>query len=282
MAPSGRHATIGVVTVIGLGAWCDYVSEREHRDRLSRPPFSYPSHEVEQALEQFRGCASFRVQEFAVLVDGRRLTLTDDVSGQRGFSSRTGSYGRRSAPIDPWALLTLEGLEASVRTTVLRRRRHRRRSSLGVARAASARPRRRGVAGAAQAASVRRRVQPAPARQGVGATARGTPAAAGLNRRAPLGWPAGPLAGWTLADSKIDWLVRQADRRDSAAELTIPARVWLRPGHGSGQVTDGSVAAGASAATSAVERHQGDQDHDGEHCRPDEPDLRLRVVRLLM
>jgi hypothetical protein len=119
LAMSGRHATIGVVTVIGLGAWCDYVSEREHRDRLSRPPFSYPSHEVEQALEQFRGCASFRVQEFAVLVDGRRLTLTDDVSGQRGFSSRTGSYGRRSAPIDPWALLTLEGLEASVRTTVL-------------------------------------------------------------------------------------------------------------------------------------------------------------------
>jgi hypothetical protein len=71
------------VRVVGLGAWCEYVSE----DR--------------------RG-ASFRVQEFAVLADGPRLTLSND----RGFSSST-SHG------DHWASLTLEHLEADVPTTVV-------------------------------------------------------------------------------------------------------------------------------------------------------------------
>jgi hypothetical protein len=73
-----------VMKVIRLGAWCDH-----------------------EAVAEFRRVASFRVHEFAELADGRRLTLNTD----RGFSL--------SGPLDIWAKLTLETLEADVRTTVL-------------------------------------------------------------------------------------------------------------------------------------------------------------------
>jgi len=88
------------VEVVRLAAWCDCVTEDEYRDELSRS--SLPPVAVADALVHFRrGGGAFRVQEFAVLADGRRLPLGDEL----GFSG--GTY------------VTLEGLEADVRTTVL-------------------------------------------------------------------------------------------------------------------------------------------------------------------
>ena len=52
--------------------------------------------------------ASFVVSEFAVLADGRRITLHNE----RGFSSS-------SSTGDPWRHLTVDDLEKSVLTTVL-------------------------------------------------------------------------------------------------------------------------------------------------------------------
>jgi hypothetical protein len=72
--------------VVGLGAWCDYVTEAEYRAELSGPPSSAPTasqhawsrapsagRHLDEALEHFRHSASFRVQEFATLADLRRL-----------------------------------------------------------------------------------------------------------------------------------------------------------------------------------------------------------------
>ena len=70
-----------------LGAWCDLV-----RSALSTAS---------------PGSVSFDVHEFAVLADGRRLVL----HRERGFSLSGGS--------DPWAFLTVQSVEADVRTTVL-------------------------------------------------------------------------------------------------------------------------------------------------------------------
>ena len=123
--------------VVGLGAWCDYVTEDEFRktfadprvtakqveysvkdDRLgSRSPF--PSivtadqvEQVEQAVKEFRCGLHFRVEEFATLSDGRRLVLTDD----RGW----GSSGPRGVGRDGlWAYETVETIESTVRNVVL-------------------------------------------------------------------------------------------------------------------------------------------------------------------
>jgi hypothetical protein len=117
--------------VVGLGAWCDYVTEDEYRARLgavmpwpavdkavdkavdpAQPPRSgrwsaASPQALEEVVENFRRGASFDVHEFAVLGDGRRITLHTE----RGFSV--------SGPPDAWAHLTAENLEADVRTTVL-------------------------------------------------------------------------------------------------------------------------------------------------------------------
>ena len=77
--------------VISLGAWCDFVVE-----------------------DDLHHGVSFRVAEFAVLADGRRVTLHDE----RGFDVLAQEAGH-SAPVDPWRRLTLEELERDVRTTVL-------------------------------------------------------------------------------------------------------------------------------------------------------------------
>ena len=79
--------------VTRLGAWCDFVPE----DKSSASP----------------GSVSFDVAEFAVLSDGRRITLH---SGQRGFSS---SGPRRPSEGHPLAGMTAEEIAASVLTTVL-------------------------------------------------------------------------------------------------------------------------------------------------------------------
>jgi len=94
------------VTVVGLGVWCDYV------DDVAPSPF--PASEVSAALEDVGRGLSFRVEEFATLVDGRRITLHTE----RGFSSLVHVVGG-SIPVDQWRFETVEQLEASVRTTVL-------------------------------------------------------------------------------------------------------------------------------------------------------------------
>jgi hypothetical protein len=107
------------MTVTGLGAWCDYVTEDEERERLrsGAPPEEVSRFEArprpgwapadETAMEHFRSGLHFRVQEFADLSDGRRITLHDE----RGYST--------SGPSDPWRYQTVESVEADVRTTVL-------------------------------------------------------------------------------------------------------------------------------------------------------------------
>ncbi len=80
--------------VIALGAWCDLVPPEEDH---SSP-----------------GGASFRVSEFAVLADGRRLTLHNE----RGFTSWLRTSGQRQL-MDPWMHLSRESVEADVRSVVL-------------------------------------------------------------------------------------------------------------------------------------------------------------------
>jgi hypothetical protein len=121
-----------VTTVVGLGAWCDFVTPDEYRQRLVKggwratverqsgarahpAPFAPRStEEVENLVEAFKQGLSFVVHEFADLADGRRLTLHEE----RGFTSwALASSG--PAPSDQWRGLTLEHLEANVLTTVL-------------------------------------------------------------------------------------------------------------------------------------------------------------------
>jgi hypothetical protein len=97
------------VEVMGLGAWCDILTEDEYRDELAGS--AWPPEEVEQSLETFREVLHFRVDEFATLSDGRRLTLAD-----RGWSSRV-SGGL--AAEDQWSYMAVEQVEADVRNVVL-------------------------------------------------------------------------------------------------------------------------------------------------------------------
>lgn len=92
--------------VVGLGAWCDFVSEDDYGEQLSA--MGVTSQRFQADIQELKRSASFRVSEFAVLADGRRLVLHEE----RGFST-TNSSG------DPWRFLTLGGVEAAVRTTVL-------------------------------------------------------------------------------------------------------------------------------------------------------------------
>jgi hypothetical protein len=111
-----------VTTVVRLGAWCDFVTEDEYRERLLRggwaghagspgwsPAFpSVPSRvqadSVENLVEDFKRGVSFVVHEFADLADGRRITLHEE----RGFTTSA-----------QWRYLTLDDIERDVRTTVL-------------------------------------------------------------------------------------------------------------------------------------------------------------------
>ncbi|MEW6059753.1 MAG: hypothetical protein AB1551_06400 [Actinomycetota bacterium] len=120
------------MTVVGLGAWCDFVTPDEYGQRLVKggwratverqsgahahpAPFAPQStQEVENLVEAFKQRLSFVVHEFADLADGRRLTLRDDL----GFSGWT-MANRGPTPSDQWRYLTLEQLERDVRTTVL-------------------------------------------------------------------------------------------------------------------------------------------------------------------
>ncbi len=106
------------VTVVRLGAWCDFVTEDEYRERLLRGgragptgspacpsvPSPIQADSVENLVEDFKRGVSFVVHEFADLADGRRITLHEE----RGFTGST-----------MWRDLTLDDLERDVRTTVL-------------------------------------------------------------------------------------------------------------------------------------------------------------------
>jgi hypothetical protein len=107
------------VDVVGLGAWCDYVTDEEQRERWldgtveANPRPSGDTGTGTRRMDQPPQTQTlhFRVEEFAALSDGRRLTLTDD----RGWSVQ----GRGLATDDPWAYLTAEAVETDVRTVVL-------------------------------------------------------------------------------------------------------------------------------------------------------------------
>lgn len=109
--------------MVRLGAWCEFETEDEARQRFLTE--AADGDDEYEAVDGRRspgpgrfvpgpgmpvlspGGISFRVEEFAVLADGRRLRL----HAERGFPL--------SAGVDPWQYLTLENLEADVRTTVL-------------------------------------------------------------------------------------------------------------------------------------------------------------------
>jgi hypothetical protein len=111
------------MSVVRLGAWCDFETDVEIRARLpAEDPganrsgwtaFTEADFDRESA-DPTRG-VRFRVREFADLADGRRVTLHDE----RGFTSALRVAGRAAPPAYRWSHLTLAGLERDVRTTVL-------------------------------------------------------------------------------------------------------------------------------------------------------------------
>jgi hypothetical protein len=83
-----------MTVVAALGAWCDLVPPEES---TASP-----------------GGVSFTVEEFAVLDDGRRLTL----HAERGWTT----WGRAAGVatlLDPWAVLTAERIRQDVLNVVL-------------------------------------------------------------------------------------------------------------------------------------------------------------------
>ncbi|MCU1378053.1 MAG: hypothetical protein JWN29_1036 [Acidimicrobiales bacterium] len=98
--------TIGCMDVVRLGAWCDLVTLDEYRADLA--VMAFPPEAIGEALGHASESASFRVSEFAVLADGRRVTL----HAERGFVSK-------SSTGSPWDGLTRASIESGVRTTVL-------------------------------------------------------------------------------------------------------------------------------------------------------------------
>jgi hypothetical protein len=112
--------------VVRLGAWCDIETEDEARRRLLAAGADREIGQDGLAAVDDRGAPrpgrfvplpgipvldpraiSFRVEEFAVLADGRRVRL----HAERGFALSAGD--------DPWQDLTLGNLAADVRATVL-------------------------------------------------------------------------------------------------------------------------------------------------------------------
>jgi hypothetical protein len=109
--------------VVRLGAWCDIETEDEARRRFLTEAAA--GDDGQEAVDGragpqpgrfvpgpgrpvlYPGGIDFRVEEFAVLADGRRIRL----HAERGFGL--------SAGVDPWQFQTLESLEAGVRATVL-------------------------------------------------------------------------------------------------------------------------------------------------------------------
>lgn len=87
---------------MGLGAWCDYVTDTLTDGRAAAATGSG------QALH-------FRVEEFATLSDGGRLTLSED----RGWTSSIHTVPAGLPPPDPWAYLSVEAIVNDVHNVVL-------------------------------------------------------------------------------------------------------------------------------------------------------------------
>jgi hypothetical protein len=93
--------------VVRLGAWCDCRTEDEYRASLA--PIGLTAEHLDEALGHFRRSASISVSEFAVLADGRRVTL----HAERGFTTSA------SWTDDAWDGMTREQVESNVLATVL-------------------------------------------------------------------------------------------------------------------------------------------------------------------
>ena len=92
--------------VVSLGAWCELVDLEDEIARLRAAPLSDALREEEIGFARRR--IAFDVSEFAVLADGRCLTL----HAERGFA-------RSTDPDDRWAHVTRDGVIRDVLTTVL-------------------------------------------------------------------------------------------------------------------------------------------------------------------
>lgn len=81
------------VAVVALGAWCEIDPRQE---------------ELRAFGDESTPSASFRVLEFAVLEDGRRVTIRDDLG-----------FGVSTRQPRPWHWLTREFVEHDIRTNVV-------------------------------------------------------------------------------------------------------------------------------------------------------------------
>lgn len=104
---------------MGLGAWCDYGTDTltASRDRGStdRPSGWSPIPGGRAAPATGSGQAlHFRVEEFATLSDGVRLTLSED----RGWTTSIHTV-QAGLPPDPWAHLSVEAIVNDVHNVLL-------------------------------------------------------------------------------------------------------------------------------------------------------------------
>jgi len=98
------------MTIVRLGIFVDYISQDDYWQHLARS--ALPPKDVTEALDESRNTVSFRIDEFAVLGDGREISLRAD----RGFTlSVSGPSGR----VDPWRFLSLEDVEHDARCAVM-------------------------------------------------------------------------------------------------------------------------------------------------------------------
>jgi hypothetical protein len=111
----------GDMDVVGLGVWCDYLTEAERRASWE-PPASRPTGIVDSANPQpavapvfdpgSPGTLHFVAEEFAVLDDGTLLRFPDG----RGWGI-SASGGRPAS--STWERLTVESVTADALTVVL-------------------------------------------------------------------------------------------------------------------------------------------------------------------
>ncbi len=83
--------------VVALGAWCDYETDEE----ASATP----------------GGANFRVHEFAILEDGRRITIRDDLGFTSWAHLPNATVAERADA--SWRRITRESLEREIRTNIV-------------------------------------------------------------------------------------------------------------------------------------------------------------------
>ena len=107
------------MTVVRLGAWCDFVTEDEYRERLLRGRVGWPHREPRLPVRPLAVSRQTRSQVLSRNSSGESpsscmssLTLLTDAASR---CTRTGG----SPLVLQWRYLTLDHLERDVRTTVL-------------------------------------------------------------------------------------------------------------------------------------------------------------------